>query len=72
MVLAPYAYSLLMLMVTEDGYQSLNKSRKMRNKWLSRHAGEICGGRRGNPKSGKNVVHNGFSCPRISARRVEP
>ena len=29
------------LMVTEDGYQSLNKSRKMRNKWLLRPAGAI-------------------------------
>jgi hypothetical protein len=34
-------------MVTEDGYQSLNKSRKMRNKWLLQRAGRIYGGRRG-------------------------
>ncbi|MOA09456.1 hypothetical protein D3C78_1292870 [compost metagenome] len=26
----------------------------------------------GNPKSGKNVVHNGFSCRRIWARQEEP
>ncbi|CUX28262.1 hypothetical protein AGR4B_Cc70173 [Agrobacterium tumefaciens str. CFBP 5621] len=59
MVLAPYAYSLLTLMVTEDGYQSLNKSRKMRNKWLLRRAGAICGGRRGTRSPAKTLCTTG-------------
>ncbi|CVI56068.1 hypothetical protein AGR7A_Cc250121 [Agrobacterium deltaense NCPPB 1641] len=68
MVLAPYAYSLLMLMVTEDGYQSLNKSRKMRNKWLSRPAGAICGGRRGEPEVGqKRCAQRVLLSPHIGA-----
>ncbi|CUW93486.1 hypothetical protein AGR2A_Cc70023 [Agrobacterium genomosp. 2 str. CFBP 5494] len=69
MVLAPYAYSLLRLMVTEDGYQSLNKSRKMRNKWLPRRTGAICGDRRGTRSPAKTLCTMGSPVPAYSRGR---
>jgi len=36
-------------MVTEDGYQSLNKSRKMRNKWQVAEGGRLLAGQRREP-----------------------
>ncbi|CUX29703.1 hypothetical protein AGR3A_Cc380019 [Agrobacterium tomkonis CFBP 6623] len=59
MVLAPYAYSLLTLMVTEDGYQSLNKSRKTQNKWLWRPPWGICGDGRGTRSGAKTLCTTG-------------
>ncbi|CUW88653.1 hypothetical protein AGR1B_Cc120136 [Agrobacterium fabacearum S56] len=67
MVLAPYAYSLLMLMVTEDGYQSLNKSRKMRNKWLSRLTRAICWRGRGTRSGAKTLCTTGCPVPHVGA-----
>jgi hypothetical protein len=54
-------------MVTEDGYQSLNKSRKMQNKWLLRRAWRICGGAWGTRSPVKTLCTTGCPVPSISA-----